>query len=451
MIHGSFRLPRHLMISSVERVALANWLLVWVGLANLGFIALYPVGFPSRGLHIVVIGLLGIIVRGMPVTVQAIAFVVGLAYAAVSVVSNLFNLPIYSLSQSIKFMDDLNLLNSREYMALGLGSLGLIVVACLALRRPSNFTDWRTTLLALCVVASAALADAYVANDLPGHYKRFPSEDAPFSSALTTSAFLPTEVGPPRHLLLVMVESLGLPTENAELQRLIFARYNDPAVRSRFDVSTGVTTYYGSTTAGEIRELCGRWGEYHDLVDRRDANCVPARLARQGFETSAYHSFAGEFFERNRWYRNIGFDNQFFRSDLIKGGAKECGGVFEGACDRDVPRQLAQRLKFADRPQFIYWLTVNTHLPVPERNNLGTEDCARISPKLAVEFPMICRQVAIWDAIDRAIAKEAIAADFPPTDILIVGDHIPPYLHRKSRAQFAPDMVPWLLLKWRGV
>ena len=111
---------------------------------------------------------------------------------------------------------------------------------------------------------------------------------------------------------------------------------------------------------------------------------------------------------------------------------------------------MAQRLKAADKPQFIYWLTVNSHLPVPYGGNLDADHCARISAKLADEFPMICRQVAIWDAIDEALVKEITAPDFPATDILIVGDHMPPYFRRKSRLQFAPDKVPWLLLKWRS-
>ena len=108
-----------------------------------------------------------------------------------------------------------------------------------------------------------------------------------------------------------------------------------------------------------------------------------------------------------------------------------------------------QRLKAAEKPQFVYWLTVNSHLPVPHQSNLGADECERISATLATEFPMICRQVAIWDQIDKALVKEITTPDFPATDILIVGDHMPPYLRRKSRLQFSSGQVPWLLLKWR--
>jgi hypothetical protein len=87
---------------------------------------------------------------------------------------------------------------------------------------------------------------------------------------------------------------------------------------------------------------------------------------------------------------------------------------------------------------------------VPPGRNLEVENCERVSPRLASEYPMICRQFAIFDAIDAALVREITAPDFPPTDILIVGDHMPPYFDRHYRRQFAPDRVPWLLLRWKG-
>jgi Sulfatase len=433
-----------------EKAALARWLLVWVVLANLAFSLMYLVGSPPRVSSIVIFGALGLFVRRMPWLIQCAGFIAGLAYALVSLLSALFNLPIYSLSRSVVFIGELNAFNSLEYMLIGVFLAGLVVVAFLALRKPRHFADPRSLLLAASAVAMVAAVDYYMTYGISGHYKRLQTADAPFSSAVSNAGLVPASAAPPRHVLLVMVESLGVPVDNAEMRRLIFERYNDPAVRSRFEVSTGTTTYFGSTTAGEMRELCGRWDDYYALVDKSDAGCLPARLARQGFETSAYHSFDGDFFARSAWYPNVGFQNLIFRSDLLKAGAEVCGGVFPGACDRDVPRQLAARLKAAEKPQFVYWLTVNSHLPVPANNNLNVDDCERVSAKLAADYPMICRQIAIWDSIDAAIVKEITAADFPPTDILLVGDHMPPYFDRKSRVQFAPDRVPWLLLKWRG-
>ena len=215
-------------------------------------------------------------------------------------------------------------------------------------------------------------------------------------------------------------------------------------------LSSGETTYFNSTTAGEMRELCGRWSDYYEVLDAADDSCLPARLAEAGYETKAYHSFTGSFFDRTQWYPNIGFQQQQFAEDLVQRGTRECGGVFPGVCDRDVPALLAQDLKAADKPQFVYWLTVNAHLPVPPGMNLDVGRCERISPALAEDYPMICRQFSLFDQMDRAIITEITASDFPPTDILIVGDHMPPYYDRHHRSQFAPDRVPWLLLKWKG-
>lgn len=63
---------------------------------------------------------------------------------------------------------------------------------------------------------------------------------------------------------------------------------------------------------------------------------------------------------------------------------------------------------------------------------------------------MICRQFAIFDAIDKALVAEITASDFPEADILIVGDHMPPYYDRHHRSQFDPERVPWLYLRHKG-
>jgi len=432
-----------------EKTRVANWLLVWVVLANAAFSLMYFTGSPPRMTSILIFGVIGLLVRNQPYLVRAFAFAGGLVYAIFTILGALFNLPVYSLSQSIRFMGELNALNSVEYVAIGTLLLVMLVCAVWALRRPTNFASQRAAMVASAAVALVAATDYGMGFGSRGHYERYNFDGAAFTSGVSASGLVPAAGETPRHILIVMVESLGKPIGNADLERLVFARYNDSAVRARFDVTRGDSTYYGSTTSGEVRELCGRWGDYYDLLDRSDDSCLPATMARRGYDTSAYHSFAGDFFDRSTWYPNIGFDKMHFRSDLLKGGAETCGGVFPGACDRDVPRQLAAHVKAAERPQFIYWLTVNSHLPVPEANNLGVENCEQISPRLAADFPMICRQVAIWDDIDKAIVREITAADFPPTDILIMGDHMPPYFDRKSRVQFAPDRVPWLLLKWR--
>lgn len=429
--------------------ALRNWLLVWIVLANAGFCLMYLVGSPPRFVEIMAFGVVGLVVRDRPYALQLAAFLGLITYSILSFIAGLFNLAITSLLHSIVFFTELDVGQSIEYVIGSVIVFGLVIVAALTLRLPTAFKDNRMTLLAALATVALALTDFSMGAGMRGHYNRVAGADTPFESALSQADIVPSSGVLERNLLVVVVESLGDPVGDQEIKDLLFARYDTPGIHSRFDMSRGTSSYYSSTTSGEIRELCGRWGEYYDLRQTADVSCLPARLAKQGVPTTAFHSFEGSFFDRNQWYPNIGFEKVFFRDDLVEGGAERCGGVFPGACDRDVPQQIGRYLKASDKPQFVYWLTVNSHLPVPLGSNLGVENCERVSAHIAAEYPMICRQFAIWNAIDDALVAQLTDPALPPTDVLIVGDHMPPYFDRHNRSQFAPDRVPWLLLKWR--
>jgi hypothetical protein len=304
---------------------------------------------------------------------------------------------------------------------------------------------------AALMCTALAATDFQIGKGMRGHYKRSAPAGAVFGSASQASGFTAAANGK-RHLVLIILESLGVPKGNAEMNRLLFKDYKQSAaIQARYDLSQGISPYYNSTTAGEIRELCGRWDDYHNLVEQADPTCLPAQLAKKGYQTHAMHSFTSDFFDRGAWYPNIGFQSQEFANEIVGKGALPCGGVFAGACDRDVPKQMAAHLKAAKQPTFLYWLTLNSHLPVPPGHNLNVDNCQRVSPILAKEFPQICRQFSIFHDVDTAVIKEITAKDFPEADILIVGDHMPPYFDRYHRSQFDPENVPWIYLRHKDL
>lgn len=446
MTHIALRAPFE-FAPTEEQQRFLNWALCWLVLPNIGFMLLWYIGAPPRQIDIVAIGLLGLIVKRFPFWIRYSAYVATVVMTTLSFVSGLFNLSIKSLLYSLQFFAEIKPSNSVEYILVGAALLGMVIYAFFVFRKDQNFeTPWLILAGAGGVVALAA-TDYAMGQGMRGHYKRLAPDGAYFSSGAVQSGIEARADGK-RHIVVVMVESLGLPRGNAEMQRLLFAEYkNNPAIRARYDLSQGHNPYYVSTTAGEVRELCGRWGDYYDLVDRKDNSCMPARLAKKGYATHAMHSFIGSFFERNQWYPNIGFQKTEFGPLLIERGARNCGGVFAGACDRDVPKQMADVLKKATQPTFLYFLTVNTHLPVPPGMNLNNEDCGRISPKLEKAFPQICRQFVMWHDFNNALIQEIVAKDFPAADILVVGDHMPPYFDRYHRSQFDPAHVPWLYLR----
>ncbi len=427
----------------------ANWALVWIGLANIPFMAMWFVGAPPRFMEIAIAGFVGLIVKRMPRIVQWLAFTAVMAYSLLSFVAGLFNLAMDSLLYSLQFFAEIKPGNSAEYIVAAIVVVGILVATWFLLKRDTNFEKPLHILLGGALIFGLVGADAAMGQGMRGHYFREAPVGANFESAIDKTGFAARADGK-RHLVLIMVESLGVPRGNQAMAEKLFAYYENSAIQARYEVSQGTTLYYNSTTSGEFREMCGKWGDYYELLDAAEAkqvNCLPAQLATQGYATHAVHSFKGEFFKRDEWYPNIGFEGQEFWPELEKRGAEWCGGVFAGACDRHVPAMLAENLKRAEKPTFLYWLTLNAHLPVPTGANLNADDCARVSKELASEFPMICRQFAIFDDIDRALITEITASDFPEADILLVGDHMPPYFDRHNRSQFDPERVPWLYLK----
>lgn len=424
---------------------LANWLLCWLLLPNIAFCSLWIVGGPPRGAEILITAVVGLIVRKARFSVQYAAFVASLAYSVMSFVSALFNLSVMSLFASIRFMIELHPAGSIEYVAVALLLAATLVAAWRLLKLPTAFAlPWEVA-VAIALVFAFAGFDRWMSYGNRGAYKRFAPEGAPFSSATSQTGFGAPAVQ--RNLLLIVVESMGLPRDPA-LRRQLLASWERPEIARLYAMQSGSTPYFGSTTTGEIRELCGTWGDYPDFMDGRHS-CLPARLAERGYRTTAIHSFAGDFFDRLDWYPNVGFQRHLFRDELLAQGAAGCPGVFPGACDRDVPPIIARQLK-QDGKQFVYWLTVNTHLPVPVHEALRTQDCARYDARLAEAHPMSCRMFSLWDEISGRLATLLSDPDLPPTDILIVGDHAPPFFDGKERGLYDPEHVPWIMLRWRG-
>ena len=422
-----------------------NWLLCWILLPNLAYGLLWIMGGPPRALPILITGLLGLAAHRAWFGLKFAIFVAAVTVSAMHFISTLFTLSIVSLLHSLRFAAELNPSAAPEYIVSAAALAGTLVAAWWLLRRPTRLVELKWKLLAFAAILITISLDTSMASTTRGSYHRIPASDALFTSAVQRSGLQDLATGD-RHVLLVMVEAMGQPVDPALRSRLVNL-WATPEVRARYEVITGDTLFYGSTTKGEMRELCGRWADYDQVLKQRDETCLPSVLARRGYHSSAWHSFTGGFFDRTTWYPNVGFQEMRFAPEMMEAGAEKCPGVFAGACDRDIPRQIGAALRAAEQPQFLYWLTVNSHLPVPSSERLHTEHCARFDSSLDRDFPQVCRLLQLFEQSGRELAQEIARADFPDTDILIVGDHLPPFFDRQHRSQFEQDRVPWILLR----
>ena len=438
-------LPRTAWKQRSESVrALENWLLCWLFLPNISFWLLSIVGGPPRAFEVLLTGAIGLLLNRAGYRLKLAGFCLALLYSVLSFISSLFNLSILSLLQSLEFLTEMKPSASIEYLLTAVVLAAMVAIAARQLRKSTALAPPRI-ILATALTIIAAWTDVQMSKADRGTYSRIAAADAPFASAVGESRLETLATGE-RHVLMIMVEAMGTPTDPAIRRKLIdiWAR---PEVRGRYEVTVGDSPFYGSTTSGEMRELCGGWRDYRGLIEKADSSCLPARLAARGYRSQAWHSFSGRMFDLTSWYPHVGFQEMRFGERLMADGAEICPGVFPGACDRDVPRQIGAALKEAKRPQFLYWLTVNSHLPVLRNKRLKTLDCARFDAALDASYPMTCRLLQLFDQTGAALAREISGADFPATDILIVGDHLPPFFDRYHRTQFAPDRVPWILLQ----
>lgn len=423
-----------------------NWLACWIVLPNLPFLPITLMGGPMRAYEIIICGIVGLLARRLPVWARRITYAGLLTYLVIVFIAHMFNMAPSTIMSVIGLVVDIQPGVSPEYVV-----GGLLVGACLLagiwlVKADAAFKDWRLVIAAASSVILVAALDIHASQDSMGSYTRLAPEGAPFTSATKQTQFLQLADGK-TNLMVIMVEAMGLPRDAGMKSKLeqIWIR---PEIARRYDVSQGTTAFFGSTTSGEMRELCGRWGDYREIASPQ-SDCLPAMLAAKGYRTTSYHSFTSRFFDRTSWYPLIGIQHLNFEDEVEAKGASACPNVFAGACDRDVPQIIGEQLKDRSKPQFIYWLTLNSHLPVIEDPKLGTTNCKQLGGTEDADFPLICRMYSVWDDTAVALEKMVSQPGFPPTDILIVGDHMPPFTHQKSRLKFDSEHVPWFLLKHR--
>ncbi|HZP69705.1 MAG TPA: sulfatase-like hydrolase/transferase [Pseudolabrys sp.] len=397
---------------------------------------------PPRTAAIMAYATLAICARRIPYALTIILFLAILAADIVWTIAVSFALAPNELVGALAHTQHINFLRSPLYAAL----IGVLVTTSAA-------TLWllyrRETLLRANVVAlfAAALIFAGVefATNISPHYQfgALLGRNVPIESAAAKSGFNAVAGTNGRNVVLVLVESLGYLTDPIA-RRQVDSPLFDARITDKYQITTGNVVYYGSTTSGEMRELCSTRESYEDFTKTNGSSCLPARLRQRGYATMAVHAFSYTMFDRGEWYPVIGFEKGVFGEELVKVTHRLCGGPFRGVCDSDLPPIIAQESAFSKKPKFIYWLTLNTHVPVvgdDAKADFGCEKDAGLFRHVRV-----CEMAELWRDVFEGVSKLALDPSIGPAEILVVGDHGPPLWSRRARAQFEPGLVPWYRL-----
>ena len=250
----------------------------------------------------------------------------------------------------------------------------------------------------------------------------------------------------PPNLVLVLVESWGIHEDPAVNQALV-APFQGLQASGQYRIVAGTIPFFGFTVAGEGRELCGSEIGYQleDASAAQLSGCLVQQMNALGYRTIALHGMDGRMFDRAQWYRTMGFQETHFRADFERQGLPNCVGAFVGTCDADIARWIGTSLaEDRDRPSFVYWVTLNSHLPVLVPSPLHQETLCAAEPSLARE-PSLCSWHQLVLNVNRSLAQTAARAR-RPTIFVIVGDHAPPFLNARTRTEFSSAVVPYVML-----
>ena len=411
-----------------------------LSIATLG--SLLDVSLPPRTISIMAYAMLAICARRIPFVLTVILFLGILAFDLIWTIAVSFGLAPSELVTALDHAQHVHVFQSPLYGAL----IGVLMAT-------SSVTLWllyrRETLLRANIVAmfAAALMFAgvdFVTNVSP-HYQfgALLGRNVPIESAAAKSGFNGVVGTDGHNAVMVIVEGLGYLTDPAARREIDSPLY-DARITDKYRVTAGSVIYYGSTTSGEMRELCDTRQPYLEFSKANGTSCLPARLRMRGYTTMAVHAFHHSMFERDEWYPVIGFEKEVFGEKLMNMTHRLCGNAFRGVCDADLPPVIAQQAALSKKPKFIYWLTLNTHIPVAPGQALANFGCQKDAG--IFRHIHVCEMAELWHDLFEGVSKLALDPSIGPADIVIVGDHSPPLWSRRARAQFEPGLVAWYRL-----
>ncbi len=381
------------------------------------------IGMPPRPSAILAHAVVVLIARLVPWPVTVLLFLGVIIFDGIWTIALLFGLAPMEIVQAIHLARELKLFESPLYMGM-IGTAALLLAVNLAAltRLRSRMIGGSAGLFVTVAIGVAAL-DLLANTSLHYQFGALYGAQRPIEAASDQSGFHEVALtGTKRHVLLVIVEALGQ-FANPDHRAILLEPMRHPELLQRYAVTTGSTTYYGSTTAAEMRELCATREAYGALLEGKQFDCLPAQMVARGYQTSALHGFTSHFFGRDAWYPKLGFEQLTFGENLREVPTRRCGGPFKGPCDADLLPLLGRQLREATKPIFAYWLTLSTHVPIAPQegtHRLGCENGGAIGHK------DVCYMTEMWLDVLTGLAR--LTAEVPPTEILIVGDHAPPLM-----------------------
>lgn len=219
--------------------------------------------------------------------------------------------------------------------------------------------------------------------------------------------------------VLVLVESWGIPLDTnrfAKQLQIFDGIPNQVGAHHRM---------YSRTRTAEREDLI--YSVKRDSAGRRDTVFIPQVLRAQGVKTQFIYGGDSLVQMRNKYIRNVGFDETFF-------GISANSGV-EPRTDRESAALLDSLLSVQDSAlRFIAWTTLDTKFPLQ-----GFKDPYRID--VAAVDSAYTKRLASTLQLIASLAKK-----HPSVRFIVQGDHNPILSPLKFQEKFYKRWVPFVVL-----
>ena len=219
--------------------------------------------------------------------------------------------------------------------------------------------------------------------------------------------------------VLVLVESWGIPLDTnrfAKQLQIFDGIPNQIGAHHRM---------YSRTRTAEREDLI--YSVSRDSTGRRDTVFIPQVLRAQGIKTLFVYGGDSLVQMRNKYIRNVGFDETFF-------GISANSGV-EPRTDRESAALLDSLLSVQDPAlQFVAWTTLDTKFPLQDFKDPYRIDAAAVDSAYTERLASTLQLIA------------DLAKRHPDVRFIVQGDHNPILSPLKFQEKFYKRWVPFVVL-----
>lgn len=262
--------------------------------------------------------------------------------------------------------------------------------------------------------------------------------NAAFKTIENNSATEALQTTDSKRIALIIIESWGYPKNHDELKNQLSSFLNKKEIILE---ELDKVYYTGSTAAAELRELCGIrpfGAQIRSIPAEFRANCLPEKFKRAGYQVKFMHAGNSSFYNRGTWYPQIGLNDGIFYKKELENNYGKCYS-WPGFCDIKLINNFIESLK-SEEKIFFYWMTLNSHMPYDERD-ISKENKNQCTKLNIEKTSKRCNNHLIIKDFFTSLSSKITSniKDLKGVEIILVGDHAPPFFEEKSRNSFIKE------------